>query len=358
MALLFGVAACNLPRGAAIQAEVLRDGGSKDPTFEVVPVTRSSAPDLAKWPVTGWSGKYHWLTNGKGPASNIISAGDRIDLVIWDSQDNSLLTAPTQKNVNISGLVVSPSGTIFVPYVKEVAVRGMTPDSARKKIQSDLEMIVPSAQVQLSVEAGQRNSVDVVRGVANPGSYPLPGRDYTILSLISQAGGVSNTLRHPLVRLIRGNNTYEVRADDLFADASKNIAMRGDDKVLVEEDKRYFIALGATGVEELVYFQKEYVTALEALSIIGGLSDTTANPKGVLILREYPSSAIRSDGSGPKMSQVVFTLDLTTADGLFAARNFSINPNDTVLATESPVNALRTVFGIVGSAVGLANRVN
>jgi polysaccharide export outer membrane protein len=130
--------------------------------------------------------------------------------------------------------------------------------------------------------------------------------------------------------------------------------MRGDDKIVVDEDDRYFISLGATSSEQLIYFQKEYITALEALSITGGLSQTAANPQGVLILRDYPEDAVREDGSGPIKPQVVFTIDLTTADGLFAARQFEINPKDTVLATESPVSAARTIFQLLGSLAALS----
>lgn len=351
------LASCSLPRGAAIQNEILRDQQTEELPFAVVPVTQRNLAAVESWPATGWRGGYHWLSNGRGPSSNIIRPGDQVDLVIWDSQENSLLTALEQKSVDISGLVVSPAGSIYVPYVEEVVVSGMTPDQAREAVQGRLEPIVPSAQVQLKLEAGKRNSVDVVRGVAQPGSYPMPGRDYTILSLISEAGGVAPDMRNPLVRLIRGANTYEIPADALFSDASKNIVLRGDDKVIIEEDDRYFISLGAAQKEELVYFEKETITALEAVSIVGGLSDYTADPKGVLILREYEPTQIRTDGGGPSREQIVFTLDLTSADGLFAARNFEVNPKDTVLATESPVNAARTVFGILGSLVGLTTQI-
>lgn len=42
--------------------------------------------------------------------------------------------------------------------------------------------------MQLSVQSGQGNSVDIVTGVAQPGVYPLPDRNSTILSLLAQAG--------------------------------------------------------------------------------------------------------------------------------------------------------------------------
>lgn len=354
---LLVLTSCSLPRGAAISTEILREKNNETPTIDVVPVGGDNVAALAKWPITGWHGHYHWLGASRGPVSPIIGAGDKIDLVIWDSQDNSLLTNTTSKTVAMPGLVVSPSGSIFVPYLEDITVRGLTPSNARKKIQKALSPIVPDAQVQLSFAAGQGNSVDLVSGVTRPGTYPLPGRNYTILSLIAQGGGISPALRNPLVRLMRGGQTFEIRADALFSTASKNTLLRGNDKILVQEDDRYFTALGATGSEKLIYFEKETLTALEALSVIGGISDARADPKGVLVLREYPASAVRSDGRGPKLRNVVFSFDLTTADGLFAARSFQINPRDTVLATESPVTLVQTIFGLFGSALGIANRL-
>lgn len=352
-------AGCTLPRGAAVSAEVLREKDRKTPTFSVVPVSRANVHQIAQWPPTGWKGSYSWIGAKSGPNSAAIRSGDTIKLVIWDSQENSLLTANEEKIVTLPEITVAADGVIFVPYVGEVVVNGQTPESARSQIQKALEPIAPSAQVQLSVVAGTRNSVDLVSGVGTPGSYPLPDRNYTILSLLAEGGGISPSLNNPLVRLMRDGKSYEIRADRLFAEGDKNTTLRGGDKIIVREDERYFTALGATGKESLIYFEQDRITALEAMSLVGGITDARANPKGVLILREYPSEAVRTDGiKGPTMEQVVFTIDLTSADGLFAARNFVVNPRDTVLATESVAATAGTVFGLIGNVFGLASAVN
>lgn len=349
------VGACTLPRGAAIQSEIIRGQNEESAPFSVVQVSRSNINDLRTWPVTGWAGHYHWFSGQHGPKSNVIRTGDTIDLVIWDNQENSLLTSTEQKNVSMNNLMVGTDGTIFVPYINEVQVRGQTPEAARARIAEQLEIVVPSAQVQLSLTPGVDNSVDAVGGFRAPGSYPLPNRNYSILSFISQAGGITPELSNPLIRVIRSGRTYEIRADTLYERASANVVLRGGDKVLVEEDSRYFVALGATGSEQIMPFDRENITAIEALAMLGGLSDSRANPKGVLILREYTGDDVRIDFSGPDKRQVVFAIDLTTADGLFSAGKFQVNPNDLVVATESPVNNVRTVFGLIGSVVGVGN---
>ncbi|MEL6452898.1 MAG: polysaccharide biosynthesis/export family protein [Pseudomonadota bacterium] len=347
-----------MPRGAAIEGEVIRKQDDPDAAFSVVPITRESIDQLRTWPVTGWSGQYHWFSGTQGPKSNLIRIGDQIDLVIWDNQDNSLLTGSQEKNVEMRGLIVSPSGTIFVPYIDEIRVSGITPDRARQRIEEELELVVPDAQVQLQLQSGPDNSVDAVGGVNSPGSFPLPNRNFSVLSLISAAGGISPDLQNPLVRILRGGRNFEIRADTLYERASANVVLRGGDKIIVEEDSRYFVALGATGTETIVPFDQERITAIEALAMVEGINDSRANPKGILVLREYSRKDLRSDGSGPLRTQVVFTIDLTSADDLFAARKFQINPKDLVMATESPIGSVRTVFGLIGSVVGVSNALN
>jgi len=355
---LLALTACDLPRGGAVEREILRDSTDEARELAVVPVTRANTDMVGRWPSNGNKKALGWLDRARGPASPMIASGDLIDLTIWDNDDNSLLTANEQKMTQINGVAVSPAGTIFVPYIAEVTVKGKTPDQARSEIQMQLDAILSSPQVQLAVTPGRQNSVDLVGGVAKAGSYPLPDRDFSVLSLISHGGGVTPGLTNPQVRLSRGNALYGISLERLFAEPQLDTTLRGGDKVIIEADKRYFIALGASGQQDLIPFPKDEVSALDAISLVGGVKDTRANPKGVLILREYPASAVRTDGTGPDRTRTVFTLDLTTADGLFSARNFHIQPEDLVLATESPLNSLRTIMGLIGQSVSLTNSVS
>jgi polysaccharide export outer membrane protein len=352
------MAACTLPRGAALSSEILREKDAETPDFQVVEVTRATLAAVNSWPRVEATGDRRWIPAQRGPESQIIQTNDRVTVTIWDNEPNSLLTPAGLKSITIPEVTVSSAGTIFLPYVEEVMIRGQTPDEARRNLQAALTAIAPSAQVQLTVTQGQGNAVDMVGGVARPGTYPLPDRNRTVLSLIAQAGGITPGLRNPVVRLIRDGTTYEISAERLLADASLDTTLRGRDKIVVDEDRRYFTALGATGHEQIVHFDKDRITAIEAMSMLGGLADARANPRGVLILREYPAAALRADDSGPRMERVVFTFDLTTADGLFAARSFQVAHRDTVVATESPVVLASTILGLLGSTLGVVRTAN
>lgn len=351
-------AGCTLPRGAALNSEVLRDLDSSSAPVAVVPVTRATLAEIAAWPAPLGVSPADWIGAGQGSDSGLIRVGDTVNVTIWDNQDNSLLVPPGTRRVELSDQVVTASGTIFLPYVGDVRINGQTIDQARSTIQDRLTAVSPSAQVLLAHTAGQQNSYSIVTGTARPGTFPMQGRNVTILSALAEGGGIDPSLRNPVIRLIRGATTYEISSDRLLSDARQNVALRGGDKIVVQADSRYFTSLGATGSEKLIPFEQDRITALEAVSIMGGLADNRANPKGLLVLRDYPTSAVRANGPGPRKAQVVFTLDLTSADGLFSARSFLIQPRDTVMATESSAVTLQTILGIFGSAIGVANAAN
>ncbi|MDK3020788.1 polysaccharide biosynthesis/export family protein [Pseudodonghicola flavimaris] len=347
-----------LPGGAPVREEVLKQSSDETPEFAVYEVSRAFLPTVSQWPVPTSEPRQSWIGASQGPKTQIIQPGDRLDIRIWDSSDNSLLTTAEQKETRLEQVKVSSSGTIFMPYVGEITVAGQTPEMARSDLQQSLEVIVPSAQVQLNMSEGRANSVDLVGGVSAPGSYPMPDRNYTVLSLLAAGGGVKDSLRNPQIRLMRGSAIYGTSVETLLKSPRLDTRLRGGDRVFVEEDSRYFLSFGAAGSEDLHRFTKDEISAMDAVSIMGGVNDGKADPQGLLILREYPASAVLPGVRGPRQERVVFTLNLTSADGLFSARKFQIEPGDLVVATESPINDTLTIANIVGNFFGVFSRAS
>jgi polysaccharide export outer membrane protein len=356
----------NLPRGAGLQREVLKQGSAVDPAlsaveqdvptdFAVETITKDSLSRYSSWPAVG-RGQLGWLKRVEQPNSRIIAPGDSVALSVWVTEDNGLLTAPGQRFVTFPAMQVSSSGQVFLPYIGSQKISGMSPEHARSAIEKAYTAVTPSAQVQLSLTEGRESTVSVVSGVGNPGPYPLRDQDVTLLDILAAAGGPDQAFKNPQIRLQRGNRTYGMGMDRLSEDTSLNTTLRGGDRILVEEDDRYFLSLGAAGSKAQHRFPQDDVSALDALSIIGGLASERANAQGILVLRSYPASAVRRDGSGPRHVRTIFTLDLTSADGLFSAGAFAIQPGDLIYVTESPLVGTRNVFGLIGSAFGLAGR--
>ena len=370
---LFGlvllVAGCgSFPRGSALQSEVL-DQTTADPViaadgtelaapteFAVETVSRDRLGVYADWPAVG-ERDLGWIARVDQPNNRIIAPGDTVAVSIWSTEDNGLLTIPGQRFVALPPIRVSPGGEIFLPYIGQIRISGMAPETARARIEDAYLDVTPSAQVQLELTEGRASTVSLVEGFAAPSVYPLVDQDVTLLEMIAQAGGIAPGLRNPQVRLQRGDRTYGISAARLLSDTALNTTLQGGDRVFAQADDRYFLALGASRVSAQVPFPQDRVTALEAISLIGGLAPERANAQGVLILRRYREDAVRSDDSGPHHARTIFTIDLTSADGLFSAGQFRIRPGDLIYVTESPLLTARNVFGLIGTVFGLGVQI-
>jgi polysaccharide biosynthesis/export protein len=364
------LSACGtLPRGAGLQSEVLAkqnittpgvSGRAEDAAipseFAVEPITRDSLAKYARWPGVG--GKAHsWIKRVDQPNTRIIAPGDTVVVSIWSNEENGLLTTPGQRFINLPATQVTSSGQIFLPYIGPTKVSGMSPEHARSVIEKAYTAVTPSAQVQITLGEGRQSSASVISGVEHPGAFPLADQDVTVLDILAAAGGVPAAIANPHVRLQRGSHVYRTSLHRLMEDTSLNTTLVGGDRVFVEPDDRYFLSLGAAGSRAQHRFTQDHISALDAMSIIGGLAADRANAQGILVLRNYPASAVRRDGSGPRNKRTIFTIDLTTADGLFSAGEFEIAPDDLIYVTESPLVGTRNVFSVIGSVFGLARQV-
>jgi len=358
IAALFVLSACDvIPRGAALQSEILgaaAEENSATSDFQVARVTRATVAKYAAWPRQN-SGALPWINRVAQPATRIIAAGDTLHVMVWSTEVDGLLTGAGQRLVALPDSRVSPSGTIFLPYAGEVSVAGMSPEAARGRIEAKLGEVMSSVQVQLSLEEGRENTVSLVGGVSAPGVYPMPDSDFTVLGLLAVGGGVTPGLVNPQIRLHRDGHIFGTSVDRLMSNPRLDTTLVGSDKVFVEAEDRYFLSLGAAQSEAVHYFPKDRVSALDAMAIVGGVSDGRADPQGILILREYPDRALRNDVAGPNRNRVVFVVGLTSADGLFSAARFDIQPGDLVYVTESPVTAANGILGLIGSALGIGS---
>ncbi|TVP74024.1 MAG: polysaccharide export protein [Rhodobacteraceae bacterium] len=330
---------------------MVRGAGDADADFLLEIVTRAR---LALYP--GWGGKgkgaqTSWLSGGAVPTDQRIAAGDSLNLRIWDAEDSSLLSPAGAPFGEVTNVVVTASGHVSLPYIDPVHVGGLTLETARTRLQQELTSISPSAQVQLAITQGRRNSVEMVGGVRNPGTYPLHERNLPLTSAIASAGGVDPALNNPQVQITRGGTVYRRALDFVLENPAHDPPLQGGDRVVVTADVRRFKALGAAGREDVIAFDAETVSALRAVSLMGGMADTRADPKGLLVLRTYPArQSLQPYGSAH--DRVVFSFDLTTADGVFNADAFHLHDGDIVMATQAVATTTTRVLALFQTSLG------
>ncbi|WP_347267314.1 polysaccharide biosynthesis/export family protein [Paracoccus sp. (in: a-proteobacteria)] len=351
------VSACGLPRSGPTKGQIAAGSVEKGGSSHIVHVDDRVNRAANFSPAYGFSADFR--AAGQVGADE-VRPGDVLGLSIWENVDDGLLASLGQSSTQLTQLQVDSQGYIFVPYAGRIKAAGNSPDELRRIITQKLETQTPDPQVMVTRVAGDGATVSVLGKVGAQGVFPIERPTRTLSAMLSKAGGVAIEPEVAVVTVKRGNSSGKVWLRDLYSNARNDIALRPGDVILVEEDQRSFTALGALGGQTKVPLGNEQIDAIEAVAMVGGLSTTLADPKGVFILRDEPQEVARgvlgrNDIYGNQ--RVAYVLDLTKPDGLFLARDFVIRDEDTVYVTEAPfvqwqktLNAILSPVTQIGAA--------
>jgi len=330
------ISACGLPQVGPNKSQIFAGSVQKQGDAFVVTVNDRVTRATAVSPALGFSDAFQ---NAAVMGSDTIRPGDILGLTIWENVDDGLLAGEAQSSTILEEVQVDGAGFIFVPYAGRIRASGNSPDAIRRIITTRLEDQTPDPQVQVRRLAGDGSTVSLIGSVGSQGVYAIERPTRTLATMLSRAGGVTITPEIAQVTVIRGDMRSKIWFQDLYRNPELDIALRGGDRILVEEDTRAFTALGATGGQARVPFQSQDLSALEALAQVGGLQSATADPTGIFVFRneaaEIANSVLgRNDLVGAQ--RMVYVLDLTKPNGMFQARDFVVRDGDTIYVTEAP----------------------
>lgn len=333
-AAVLSLASCGLPRSGPTKQEIISGTVEQQGAAFVIPVTNETAGKITEQTITGFSQAF---LNAGEIGSDTIRPGDTLGLTIWENVDAGVLGTRGVPSV-LEQVQVDGAGMIFVPYAGRLRAAGNTPDALRRLITEKLDDQTPDPQVVVRRIAGDGATVSIIGGVSGQGVYPIERPTRTLTAMIARAGGIAVEPEIARITVLRGAHSGTVWFEELYKNPHLDIALRGNDRVLVEEDTRSFTALGATG-QSRIAFQSQTLSAIEALAQIGGLSSNIADPTGVFIFRDETAETAnavlnRNDLTGPQ--RVAYVLDLTKPNGVFVARDFMIRDQDTIYITEAP----------------------
>jgi polysaccharide biosynthesis/export protein len=359
VAVAVSVASCGLPRSGPNKREIFESSVLKQGDAFVVSVndrvTRATAvvPDLSFPQSFAGAGRI---------GGDTISPGDVVNLQIYENvRDEPLLSVAGERVSVLTDVQVDDSGNIFVPYAGRIKAAGKTPEQLRREITRQLDTQTPDPQVVVNRVAGDGSTVSVSGGVSAQGVYAIERPNRTLSGMLARAGGIAIEPAVAQVRVTRGGTTRKIWLQDLYENPKMDIALRPGDRIVVEEDRRAFVALGATGAQTRVPFDAQTLSAIEAIAEVGGLDTNLADPTGVFVFRNEPEAIAnavlgRSDLQGDQ--RFVYVLDLTQPMGMFHARDFVVRDGDTVYVTEAPFvqwqKTLNALTGTAGAADSLA----
>ncbi len=353
------VSSCGLPQVGPNKRQIYAGSVQREGDAFIVSVNDRVTRATAVVEALGFSDSF---INAGQIGSDTISPGDTLGLTIWENVDDGLLAPQGANQTLLEEVQVDGAGFIFVPYAGRIKAAGNSPEAIRRVITNRLAEQTPDPQVQVRRIAGDGTTVSLVGAVGAQGVYAIERPTRTLSTMLARAGGVSIVPEIAQITVLRGGMKGEIWFQDLYDNPQLDIALRGGDRILVEEDTRSFTALGATGAQRQVPFESQTLSALEGIAQVGGLNAGTADPTGVFVFRNEPAEVAaqvlgRNDLQGAQ--RMVYVLDLTKPNGMFMARDFVIRDRDTIYVTEAPFTqwskVISSITGAAGSVGGLAN---
>ena len=351
------VSSCGLPHVGPNKRQIFAGSVQREGDAFVVSVNDRVTRATAIVPALGFSEGFR---NAALLGSDVIRPGDVLGITIYENVDDPLLGVEGSPATVLEEVQVDGAGFIFIPYAGRIKAAGNTPDAIRRIITNKLGEQTPDPQVEVRRAAGDGSTVSLIGAIGAQGVYPIERPTRTLGTMLAQAGGVTIEPEIAQITVIRGTHRGKIWLQDLYDHPELDIALRGGDRILVEEDTRSFTALGATGGQAQVPFESQTLSALEGIAQVGGLNAATADPTGVFVFRNEPAEIAgsvlgRNDLQGAQ--RMVYVLDLTKPNGMFMARDFVIRDDDTIYVTEAPFTqwnkVISAITGTASSAAGL-----
>jgi polysaccharide export outer membrane protein len=339
------LASCGLPRTGPTRDEIFSGSVMREGDAFVLTVDDRVNQIAGATPALGFSDSF---SNAGLVGSDTINPGDILSVAVWENVDQGLLVQTGQNATVLQELQVDGDGFIFVPYAGRIRAAGNAPEAVRRIITEKLAEQTPDPQVQVARVAGDGATVSVAGSVGAQGVYPIERPTRTLSSMLARAGGLTIEPEIARITVVRGGQRDTVWFQDLYNHPVNDIALRGGDRIVVEEDTRSFTALGATLSQNRVPFESQTISAIEAIARVGGLSSLFADPTGVFVFRSEPEAVARRLVGQPDLvgdQRFVYVLDLTRPNGVFMARDFDIRDGDTVYVTEAPYTQFAKVLG-------------
>ncbi len=351
------VSACALPRSGPNKREIFSGSVQRDGDAFVIAVNDRVTRATAVVPSLGFSEAFQRA--GK-VGSDTIRPGDTLGLTIWENVDDGLLTVQGAA-ATLEEVQVDDSGFIFVPYAGRIKASGNTPEAIRRLITQKLDTQTPDPQVLVRRLAGDGSTVSITGAVNGQGVYAIERPTRTLTAMLARAGGVAIEPGIAQITVMRGSQKDTIWFEDLYENPRFDIALRGGDRILVEEDSRAFTALGATGSQQRMSFDSQTLSAIEAIAQVGGLNTNLADPTGVFVFRNESAEIsnqvlAREDLTGDQ--RMIYVLDLTEPNGIFIARDFVIRDGDTVYVTEAPFSQWSKTLNAVTGTLATADSIN
>ena len=184
--------------------------------------------------------------------------------------------------------VIGPDGSLSLPIVGVVRLKGLTREEASERIEEKLSRLYHNPEVDVLVQEYNNNRVYVLGEVRKPGEFNFTSRP-TLLSALSRAEGLSRDADMRECTIVRGNATLiTVNLYNLLrkGNSELNIPLQPEDTVFVKNNAgNMFFTLGEVR-RPGAYARTREVDIVRAIAMAGGFTENAVQISVRVIRRE------------------------------------------------------------------------
>jgi polysaccharide biosynthesis/export protein len=271
------------------------------------------------------------------PPSLVLLPGDRVNIDMVSS------TTSTLQNV-----LVEAAGTVHVPLVGDVEVRGLGLVAAEAKLKAALSRYDSLIQVTLTIAGLEGHKVTVVGAVARPGVVPLQPAARLADVIMLSGGTVVNLVNGQMVsgsdlrtaRLVREGGQVPVDFEKAMAgDPMHNVFMRGGDQVFIPSERGLTISVMGQANGTVVQWGPG-MRLTEVLAMAGGVH-VGGDKNDIRIVR------------GPIDATRVYATSLRDiVDG--ESHDVELYPGDVVFVTDHWIEDFGEITGMIAPLASIA----
>jgi polysaccharide export outer membrane protein len=208
------------------------------------------------------------LASGPGfaqSAREVIGPGDTVRITAYRYPD---LTTEAR---------LSEQGSLNVPLVGDMSLKGLTPGQAADRIADRLKRgnYINDPQITVTIVQARSRVVSVLGFVRNPGRYVLDGSTARVSDVIAMAGGLeANGSQKVIIQPPQGEGKGKPVTVDLSSiiegDMSKNVDVHGGDSVFVPRAPVVYVY--GEVMKGGAYRLEPGMTVMQAISLAGGIT--------------------------------------------------------------------------------------
>lgn len=340
LALLAGLAGCaTLPSSGPTGGQIEKTAAApKDGTapIQIVPVrTIADVPgaDLVESAA---------LPELAPPPTDMIGPGDVLDINIYEAGvslfsgagGGGMSQIAANPGVQVQKLPptrVDDLGDITIPYAGTLHVAGITTGEVEAMIRNALARMSQNPQVIVTLNQAITNSIIVGGEVARPGRLVLQTNRERLSDVVALAGGYRGEAKDLLLRIVRGEQSVDIRINDLVENPKLDIRAYPGDRLMLIDDPRTFSILGASGRVEQIPFRRSSVSLAEAIATAGGVNPVVGNPAAIFVFRYV------RNGQGNEVP-MVYHINMMKTGSYFLAQRFAMRDKDVLYFGNAAAN--------------------